>query len=104
MKTHFKTTRRVIRNAPLKAYLRTLILQTVKKYIFQSYQSPSGPVYTRKTLQVFRIYEDSFEHENPLQNYQGKRATYTIQNDRGDTLSTIHGFPPSRKQYTSIVW
>ena len=49
-----------IQNAPLKAYLRTLILQTVKKYVFQSYQSPSGPVYTRKTLQVFWIHKDCF--------------------------------------------
>ena len=58
MKKRFKTTRRVIRNAPLKAYLRTLILQTVKKYIFRSHQSLSGTVYTRKALQVFRIYKD----------------------------------------------
>ena len=58
-----------------------LFLQTVKIYIFQSHQSPSGPVYTRKTLQVFRIYKTVwFEHENTFQNYQTKKATYTIQN------------------------
>ena len=54
-----------------------LFLQTVKIYIFQSHQSPSGPVYTRKTLQVFRNYRDWFEHENTFQNYQTKKATHT---------------------------
>ena len=34
-----------------------LFLQTVKIYIFQFHQSPSGPIYTRKTLRVFRVYK-----------------------------------------------
>ena len=56
-----------------------LFLLTVNLYIyiFQSHQSPSGPVYTRKTLQVFRNYRDWFEHENTFQNYQTKKATHT---------------------------
>ena len=70
------------RNTPLKAHLRTLISPTRQKYIFQSHQSPSGPVYTRKTLQVFQIYKTvRFEHENTFQNYLAEKATYTIQNE-----------------------
>ena len=43
-----------IRNTPLKAHQHTLIPPTVKN-IFQSIQSPSGPVYTKKN--DFRIYK-----------------------------------------------
>ena len=42
--------------------------------MYQFYQSPSGPVSTYQTLQVFRIYKDWFEHENTLQNYQAKKG------------------------------
>ena len=38
---------------------------TARKYIFQSHQSPSGPVYTKKTPQVFWIHKTVwFEHED----------------------------------------
>ena len=57
-----------------------VFLQTVK-YIYQSHQSPSGPAYNRKTLQVFPIYKSVwFGHENTFQNYQAKKATHIIQN------------------------
>ena len=55
--------------------------------IFQSNQSPSGPVYTKKSKIFSDLKPISFERENTLQNYQGKRATYTIQNDRGVILT-----------------
>ena len=73
-----------IRNSPLKMYLQYVLPYFSKpsKNIFQLHQSPSGPVYTRKTLQLFRIYKTVwFEHENTFQNYQGKTATCTIQNE-----------------------
>ena len=54
----------------------------IKIRVFQLYQSPSSPVYTRKTLQVFRIYETvGLEHENTFQNYLVKKVTLTIQNE-----------------------
>ena len=60
----------------------SLFLQPVKLHIFQSHQSPSRPVYTRKTIEVFWIYETiCFERENTFQNYQAKKATYSIQNE-----------------------
>ena len=59
-----------IRNAPLRAYLRTLLLQAVKKYIFQSYQTPFDPVYTRKNTTMFLGLTKTvwFEQENTFQN------------------------------------
>ena len=72
-----------------------LFLHTVKKKKL-SHQSPSGPVHTRKTLQVFRIYKTAwFEHENTFQKLPGEKG-YVYHPDRilDDTLSTIHGFPP----------
>ena len=54
------------------------------KNIFQLYQSPSGPAYTRKQylVQVFGIYKTVwFEYENTFQNYLGEKATHTIQNE-----------------------
>ena len=52
---------------------------TCWQYIFQSHQSPYGPLCTKKTLQFLRIYLTVwFEHENIFQNYQVKNATHTI--------------------------
>ena len=53
--------------------------------MYQFYQSPSGPVHIRKTLQVFRIYKTVwFEHEN-ISTIHGSSPWPQI-------LSTIHGF------------
>ena len=60
-----------------------LFLQIVKNtHISVPPQTPSGLVYTRKTLQVFRIYQTVwFEHEKTFQNYKAKKAAYIIQNE-----------------------
>ena len=69
----------------LKAHQRTLTPLTVNN-TFRSNQFPSGPVYTKKTQNIVDI-QELFENKNTLQNYEGKRATYTTQNDRGGTLA-----------------
>ena len=80
---------------PSRTYV-PLFLQTVKIYIFQSDQSPSGPVYTWKKLQVFRIHRTfliwTWKHISKTTRRKG--YVYHPERILDDTLSTIHGFPP----------
>ena len=60
--------------APTYPYFSKPLIYTYI-YIFRSHQSPFGPVYTWKTLQVFRINKIvRFKHENTFQNYLAKNT------------------------------
>ena len=74
-----------------RTYVR-LFLQTVK-YISQSHQSPAGPVYTWKTLQVFRIYKTviwTWKHISKLPGEKRLRIPSRMNHRR--YICIIHGF------------
>ena len=86
-----------------------LLLQTVKNIyfsIFQSHQSPSGPVCTRKTRQVFSDVQDcliwTWKHISKL---LGEKS-YVNHPERilGDILSTTRDFFPERMVLFLPFW
>jgi len=89
--------RKHMRDAPLKAHLRTLVLQLVDNIYFSPI-SPLMVLSTQEKLQFLRIYLTVwFEHENIFQNYQVKNAPHTIQNESQIPSTAFH---PSRNKKT----
>ena len=79
-------------SGPLKALLRILSPPTVEN-MFQSNQSPSGPVYTKKNTNDFRIYKTDLNMKIHFKTARGKRLRIPSRTTAGGSSSLSSSVP-----------